>query len=130
MQRPLTEVEFELAKTKRELAEVKMERDMLKKAAAYCQTFNQPCGRRQTQYSLGNEGARQHISIMLGTSTSTPSRTHKFLDTHPIQGMHHLHQFRRQCANFISQFRYQFVLNDVPTLHDSVALRSIHVGRR
>jgi hypothetical protein len=40
MQRPLTEVEFELAKTKRELAEVKMERDMLKKAAAYCQTFD------------------------------------------------------------------------------------------
>jgi transposase len=35
MQRPLTEVELELAKTKRELAEVKMERDLLKKAAAY-----------------------------------------------------------------------------------------------
>jgi transposase-like protein len=33
--RPLTEVEFELAKTKKELAEVKMERDILKKAAAY-----------------------------------------------------------------------------------------------
>ena len=35
MQRPLTEVELELARTKRELAEVKMERDLLKKAAAY-----------------------------------------------------------------------------------------------
>jgi transposase len=35
MQRPLTEVELELAKTKRELAEIKMERDLLKKAAAY-----------------------------------------------------------------------------------------------
>ncbi len=34
-QRPLTEVELELAKTKREPAEVKMERDLLKKAAAY-----------------------------------------------------------------------------------------------
>ena len=34
-QRPLTELELELAKTKRELAEVKMERDLLKKAAAY-----------------------------------------------------------------------------------------------
>jgi transposase len=34
-QRPLTEIELELARTKRELAEVKMERDILKKAAAY-----------------------------------------------------------------------------------------------
>ena len=33
--RPLTEVELELARTKKELAIVKMERDILKKAAAY-----------------------------------------------------------------------------------------------
>ncbi len=33
--RPLTEIEMELAWTKRELAQVKMERDILKKAAAY-----------------------------------------------------------------------------------------------
>jgi transposase len=33
--RPLTEIELELYRTKRELAEVKMERDILKKAAAY-----------------------------------------------------------------------------------------------
>jgi len=33
--RPLTEVELELARTKKELAQVKMERDILKKAAAY-----------------------------------------------------------------------------------------------
>ena len=33
--RPLTEVEMELARTRKELAEVKMERDILKKAAAY-----------------------------------------------------------------------------------------------
>lgn len=33
--RPLTEIERELYRTKRELAEVKMERDILKKAAAY-----------------------------------------------------------------------------------------------
>ena len=33
--RPLTEVEMELACTKKELAIVKMERDILKKAAAY-----------------------------------------------------------------------------------------------
>jgi len=32
---PLTEIEMDLARTKRELAEVKMERDILKKAAAY-----------------------------------------------------------------------------------------------
>ena len=32
---PLTEVEMELALVKRELAEVKMERDILKKAAAF-----------------------------------------------------------------------------------------------
>jgi len=34
-QRPLTEIEMELARTKKELFEVKMERDILKKAAAY-----------------------------------------------------------------------------------------------
>ncbi len=33
--RPLTEIEMELARTKKELAEVKMEREILKKAAAY-----------------------------------------------------------------------------------------------
>jgi transposase len=33
--RPLSEVEMELARTKKELAIVKMERDILKKAAAY-----------------------------------------------------------------------------------------------
>ncbi len=33
--KPLTDVEMELARVKRELAEVKMERDLLKKAAAY-----------------------------------------------------------------------------------------------
>ena len=33
--RPLTEVEIDLARTKKELAIVKMERDILKKAAAY-----------------------------------------------------------------------------------------------
>jgi transposase len=33
--RPLTDLETELYRTKRELAEVKMERDILKKAAAY-----------------------------------------------------------------------------------------------
>ena len=33
--KPLTEVEVELAWTKKELVEVKMERDILKKAAAY-----------------------------------------------------------------------------------------------
>ena len=34
-QKPLMEAEMELARTKKELAEVKMERDILKKAAAY-----------------------------------------------------------------------------------------------
>ena len=34
-QRPLTDVEVELARAKRELAIVRMERDILKKAAAY-----------------------------------------------------------------------------------------------
>ena len=33
--RALTEIEMELARTKKELAEVKMEREILKKAAAY-----------------------------------------------------------------------------------------------
>ena len=34
-QKPLTDLEMELARVKRELAETKMERDLLKKAAAY-----------------------------------------------------------------------------------------------
>jgi len=34
-QRPLTEIEIELARVKRELAEIRMERDILKKATAY-----------------------------------------------------------------------------------------------
>ena len=34
-QRPLTEVELELARVKRELAQVRIERDILKKATAY-----------------------------------------------------------------------------------------------
>ena len=34
-QRPLTDVELELDRVKRELAQVKQERDILKKAAAY-----------------------------------------------------------------------------------------------
>ena len=34
-QKPLNELEMELTRTKKELAEVKMERDILKKAAAY-----------------------------------------------------------------------------------------------
>jgi transposase len=33
--RPLTDLEMELSRTKKELAEVKMEREILKKAAAY-----------------------------------------------------------------------------------------------
>ena len=33
--RPLTQIEMDLAKTRKELVEVKMERDILKKAAAY-----------------------------------------------------------------------------------------------
>jgi transposase len=33
--KPLTEIEMELARAKKELVEVKMERDILKKAAAY-----------------------------------------------------------------------------------------------
>ena len=35
MYRPLTELEMEVARMRKELAEVKMERDILKKAAAY-----------------------------------------------------------------------------------------------
>jgi transposase-like protein len=40
--RPLTEVEIDLARTKRELALVKMERDFLKKAAAYFARESRP----------------------------------------------------------------------------------------
>ncbi len=44
--RPLTEIEIELARTKKELVEVKMERDILKKAAAYFARESLP-GRRR-----------------------------------------------------------------------------------
>ena len=44
--RPLTEIEMELARTKKELAEVKMERDILKKAAAYFARESLPGTRR------------------------------------------------------------------------------------
>lgn len=35
LQRPQSEIEMELSRVKRELAEIKLERDLLKKAAAY-----------------------------------------------------------------------------------------------
>ena len=44
--RPLTEIEMELARTKKELAEVRMERDILKKAAAYFAKESLPGMRR------------------------------------------------------------------------------------
>jgi transposase len=44
--RPLTDLELELARTKRELADVKMERDILKKAAAYFAKESLPGTRR------------------------------------------------------------------------------------
>ncbi len=44
--RPLTDVEMELARTRKELAEVKMERDILKKAAAYFARESLPGTRR------------------------------------------------------------------------------------
>ena len=45
-QRPLTEIENELAKVKRELSLAKMERDILKKAAAYFAKESLPGTRR------------------------------------------------------------------------------------
>jgi len=44
--RPLTELELELARTKKEMADVKMERDILKKAAAYFAKESLPGTRR------------------------------------------------------------------------------------
>jgi len=44
--RPLTEIEMELARMKKELVEVKMERDILKKAAAYFAKESLPGTRR------------------------------------------------------------------------------------
>jgi transposase len=45
-QRPLTEIEMELARARKELVEVKMERDILKKAAAYFSKESLPGTRR------------------------------------------------------------------------------------
>ncbi len=44
--RPLTEIEMELAKVKKENAELRMERDILKKAAAYFARESLPGTRR------------------------------------------------------------------------------------
>ena len=44
--RPLTDIEMELARTRKELAEVKLERDILKKAAAYFAKESLPGTRR------------------------------------------------------------------------------------
>jgi transposase len=44
--KPLTALEMELARTKKELADVKMERDILKKAAAYFAKESLPGTRR------------------------------------------------------------------------------------
>jgi len=44
--RPLTEIEMELARVKKENAELKMERDILKKAAAYFARESLPGTRR------------------------------------------------------------------------------------
>ena len=44
--RPLMEIEMELARTKKELVEVRMERDILKKAAAYFAKESLPGTRR------------------------------------------------------------------------------------
>jgi transposase len=44
--RPLTEIEMELAKVKKENAELRMERDILKKAAAYFAKESLPSTRR------------------------------------------------------------------------------------
>ena len=44
--RPLTEIEMELAKVKKENAELRMERDILKKAAAYLAKESLPGTRR------------------------------------------------------------------------------------
>ncbi len=44
--RPLTEIEMELARTKKELVEVRMERDILKKAATYFAKESLPGTRR------------------------------------------------------------------------------------
>ena len=45
-QSPLTEIEMEMARTREELVEVKMERDILKKAAAYFARESLPGTRR------------------------------------------------------------------------------------
>ncbi len=44
--RPLTDIEMELARIRKEVAEVKMERDILKKAAAYFARESLPGTRR------------------------------------------------------------------------------------
>ena len=56
--RPLTDVEMELARTKKELAEVKMERDILKKAAAYFARESQPGTAMMKQLRLESRSVR------------------------------------------------------------------------
>ena len=54
--RPLSDIEMELARTKRELAETRMERDLLKKAAAYFARSRCPV-RDDEEYAASISGA-------------------------------------------------------------------------
>ena len=54
--RPLTDIEMELARTKKELVEARMERDILKKAAAYF-------ARESLHTVRGDEGTAAPVSI-------------------------------------------------------------------
>lgn len=102
----------------------------MRRSAIDCQTFEQSCRGGDPQYGLGDKGIDQHAAIMAGTSPAFPRRGDKFLDPRPFQAVNHLLQLRRQRADFASQFRHQCMLDDLPMLQDSVALRSIDSGRR
>jgi transposase-like protein len=79
-QRPLTELEMELYRTKRKLAEVKMERDILKKAAAYFAKESLPCTRRLTNCGFTTRCRLQGeflISLPMDTIMAGPAVYYK-----------------------------------------------------
>ncbi len=90
------------------------------------QALNQAPRRVQPENRLGDKGIGQPGAFAGRTSDTAPRRGHEFLNPYPFERMNHPLKFGCQGAHVVAQFRKQFMLNDVPALHDQVAFGSIH----
>jgi hypothetical protein len=59
-------------------------------------------------------------------SDGEPRRGHKFLNSNSFERMNDPLKFRGQGTHVVAQLRKQFMLNDIPALHDQVALGGIN----